>query len=95
MREMLTQEQVDLVEQLEGYVEWIEISGRISREDVDYFQSLIDYLAESISKREKENELVEKGPWAEGLDCQGAGGEGGSVPSAGEDGGDGDEAPHR
>ena len=60
----LTNRQVDLLEQLDDYVEWIECYGHINAKDVSYIQGLIDNLANSIVE-EGHNELVEECPWAE------------------------------
>lgn len=62
----LTNRQVDLLEQLDDFIEWIECLGRIEKEDVSYLQELLDNLANTISKSEEENELAEKCPWPEG-----------------------------
>ena len=61
----LTNRQVDLLEQLDDYVEWIECYGHIDENDVTYIQELIDNLANSISKSEENDELAEKCPWIE------------------------------
>ena len=61
----LTNRQVDLLEELDDYIEWIECYGRINENDVTYIQELIDNLANSISKSEENDELAEKCPWIE------------------------------
>lgn len=65
-KQMLTLEQVDLVEQIDDFVEWIACYGSATVKDVEYLQSLVDNLAKSIEASEKEtNELVEESPWPE------------------------------
>lgn len=61
----LTNRQVDLLEQLDDYVEWIECYGHINEKDVSYIQGLIDNLAKSIVETKERNELAEKCPWTE------------------------------
>lgn len=65
MKELLTSSQVEALEQLEHYINWLECYGSINTTDVDYLQELIDNLAASIAQRKKENELAEKSPWLE------------------------------
>ena len=62
----LTNRQVDLLEQLDDFIEWIECLGRVEKEDVSYIQELLDNLANTISKSEDENELAVMCPWPEG-----------------------------
>lgn len=66
-KRMLTNEQVDLVEQIDDYVEWIACYGSATTADVEYLQSLVDNLAKSIaaSEKEQQDELAEESPWAE------------------------------
>lgn len=61
----LTNRQVDLLEQLDDYVEWIECYGHINAKDVSYIQGLIDNLAKSIVESKENNELAETCPWTE------------------------------
>lgn len=61
----LTNEQVDMLENIDGFVEWIEISGTCSTKDVEYLQELIDKFAVSISKSEVADEVDKTCPWAE------------------------------
>lgn len=66
LKPMLTDNQVDLLEQLDDYIEWIELSGSASSADIEYLQELINKLGESISKSEKErNELDKTSTWPE------------------------------
>lgn len=61
----LTNEQVDMLEDIDGFIEWIEISGTCSTKDVEYLQELIDKFAVSISKSEVADEVDKTCPWAE------------------------------
>ena len=61
----LTNEQVDMLEDIDGFIEWIEISGTCSSKDVEYLQELIDKFAVSISKSEDADEVDKACPWAE------------------------------
>lgn len=61
----LTNEQVDMLEDIDGFIEWIEISGTCSTKDVEYLQELIDKFAVSISKSEVSDEVDKTCPWAE------------------------------
>lgn len=61
----LTNEQVDMLEDIDGFIEWIEISGACSTKDVEYLQELIDKFAVSISKSEVIDEVDKTCPWAE------------------------------
>lgn len=62
----LTNEQVDMLEDIDGFIEWIEISGTCSAQDVEYLQELIDKFGASISKSERERDAMDKAcPWAE------------------------------
>lgn len=62
----MTAEQVDLIEQLDDFVEWVECFGSIGSGDVAYMRQLVDNLADSVSKSEGKNELVEECPFPEG-----------------------------
>lgn len=61
----LTNEQVNLLEQIDDFVEWIELSGRATLEDIDYLQGLIDGFGKSIKERDEKQQLAEKCPWDE------------------------------
>lgn len=61
----LTNEQVDMLENIDGFIEWIEISGTCSTKDVEYLQELIDKFAVSISKSEVADEVDKTCPWTE------------------------------
>lgn len=65
MKRFLTKKQVDLLEQLDDYVEWIELSATATSEDIEYLRRLLDELGESISKSEVAYELDKESPWAE------------------------------
>lgn len=63
---MLTNEQVDLLEQLDDYIEWIELSATATLNDINYIQALIDRLAASVVECErKRNELDKASTWPE------------------------------
>lgn len=59
-------EQVDLLEQLDDFIEWVECFGSISSSDVAYMQKLLDNLANSVSKSEEKYELAEECPFPQG-----------------------------
>lgn len=61
----LTNRQVDLLEQLDDYIEWIECSATLTEKDVSYVQGLIDNLAKSIRENESTDELAKECPWPE------------------------------
>ena len=61
----LTNEQVNLLEQIDDFVEWIELSGRATLEDIDYLQGLINSFGNSIKERDEKQKLAEKCPWNE------------------------------
>lgn len=62
----MTSKQVDLLEQLDDFIEWVECFGRISSADVAYMARLVENLACSVKKSEERNALVEKSPFPEG-----------------------------
>lgn len=68
----MTAEQVELLEQLDDFVEWVECFGSIGSGDVAYMRQLVDNLADSVSKSEGKNELAEECPFLEGDNEQGA-----------------------
>lgn len=61
----LTNKQIDMLENIDGFIEWIEISGTCTTEDVEYLQGLINEFAVSISKSEVIDEVDKTCPWAE------------------------------
>lgn len=65
-RRFYTDEQVDLIEQIDDCFTWLVGKGSATYDEVESLQQLIDNLAESIKASEKEsNELVEESPWTE------------------------------
>ena len=65
-RRFYTDEQVDLIEQIDDCFTWLVGKGCATYDEVESLQTLIDNLAESIKASEKESdELVEESPWTE------------------------------
>lgn len=65
-KRFFTDEQVDLIEQIDDCFTWLIGRGYATQADVESLQELIDNLAESIKASEKDaDELVEESPWTE------------------------------
>lgn len=65
-KRFFTDEQVDLIEQIDDCFTWLIGRGYATKADVESLQELIDNLAESIKASEKDaDELVEESPWTE------------------------------
>lgn len=65
-KRFFTDEQVDLIEQIDDCFTWLIGRGYATQSDVESLQELIDNLAESIKASEKDtDELVEESPWTE------------------------------
>lgn len=60
----LTNRQVDLLEQVDDFTEWIECLGSVTTDDVDYLLKLVAALGDTIE--EEPGELAEECPWTGG-----------------------------
>ena len=66
MVRFMTDEQVELLEQLDDFIEWVECFGRVGSDDVAYMRGLLENLADSVSKSEEKDELAKECPFLEG-----------------------------
>ena len=60
----LTNRQVDLLEHVDDFTEWIECLGSVTADDVDYLLKLVAALGDTIE--EEPSELAEECPWTGG-----------------------------
>lgn len=60
----LTDEQVELLDTIDGFFEFIEGAGVISQEDIDFIQKQVDNLSKTIIDSKAED-VVEECPFLE------------------------------
>ena len=60
----LTDEQVELLDTIDGFFEFIEGAGEITQEDIDFIQKQVDNLSKTIIESKAED-VVEECPFLE------------------------------